>query len=204
MKSFMASPLMDFLTTLSEFIVLNLLFILCSLPIITIGASINAMYRVCLQEARQEYGYKIRTFLKCFRADFLTATGLFFFFFGGLFVLIFNLLFWFSLRTLPATIIFVVLLVLTICFFIGFFYAFPLNARFDNSIRQTIKNAFLLGLKHKATTLLLCLTHTCFILFVFFIPKASLIAFLVGFSFLFYLNSIILTKVFLPYESEQI
>jgi len=194
---------MEFLTTLTEFIFLNLLFLICCLPIVTIGAALSAMYSVCLQEARKEYGYKIRSFIKNFKLNFLPSTGLFVILFAVLAILLFNLEFWFHLNTIVGNVLFVVLLIPTFCFVVGFIYAFPLIARFQNNIRQTIKNSILLALMNRKATFLLLLTHILFILFAFFIPKSGIIILFVGFSFFIYLNSIILLKVFRPYEEAD-
>ena len=40
------SPIMQFLTRLTDLFILNFLFLICSIPIITIGASATALYSV--------------------------------------------------------------------------------------------------------------------------------------------------------------
>ena len=53
---------------------LNILFLVCSLPIFTIGASFTAMYYVTLKLAENEEGYIARGFLKSFKQNFKQAT----------------------------------------------------------------------------------------------------------------------------------
>ena len=53
MKLNLDSPVLDYVNTLLSYIVLNLLFILCCIPVITIGPAVAALYAVMLREARR-------------------------------------------------------------------------------------------------------------------------------------------------------
>ena len=95
MKLNLDSPVLDYVNTLLSYIVLNLLFILCCIPVITIGPAVAALYAVMLREARREYGYLYRSFLRAFREMFFQALGMslffvafcaFYFFFHGILV----------------------------------------------------------------------------------------------------------------------
>lgn len=61
------SPIMDYLNTCVHFIALNIVFVICCLPILTIGPAITAPYQVTLREARGEHGYLLRYFFKSFK-----------------------------------------------------------------------------------------------------------------------------------------
>lgn len=52
------------LTRVFDFIVLNVLWVLCSVPIITIGASTTALYSMMLKIVANEEGYIIRGFFE--------------------------------------------------------------------------------------------------------------------------------------------
>ena len=52
----MDSPLMRFLTKIADLMVLNILFCVTSIPLITIGASWTALYSVTLKMVRDEEG----------------------------------------------------------------------------------------------------------------------------------------------------
>ena len=82
MKLNLDSPVLDYVNTLLSYIVLNLLFILCCIPVITIGPAVAALYAVMLREARREYGYLYRSFLRAFREMFFQALGMSVFFVG--------------------------------------------------------------------------------------------------------------------------
>ena len=66
MKTTLANPVLDFINTLCNFVVLNLVFLISCLPVITIGTALSSLYYVTLREARGEYGYLVRTYIKEF------------------------------------------------------------------------------------------------------------------------------------------
>ena len=64
------SPLMRFLSRLSDIFILNVLFLLCCIPVVTIGASATALYTVTLKMARNEESYITKGFFKAFKSNF--------------------------------------------------------------------------------------------------------------------------------------
>src|SRR5665647_412297 len=84
------SPLFRFLTTLADFVVLNIVFLLSCLPVFTIGTSLTALYHVTMQEARTEHGYILRTFFKSWKQNFKQSIIIWAVYFGLGAVLLFN------------------------------------------------------------------------------------------------------------------
>ena len=70
----MDNPLWRFLGKLADLMILNIVFLLCSIPIFTIGASLTGVYYVCLKIKEQEEGYIIRNFFKSFKQNFVQST----------------------------------------------------------------------------------------------------------------------------------
>ena len=64
------SPLMRFLGKMADLMILNLLVIFCSIPIITMGASLTAMHYVALKIVRNEEAYITKDFFKSFKCTF--------------------------------------------------------------------------------------------------------------------------------------
>ena len=65
----------NFLTKIMYLAWLNFLWLLCSLPIVTIGASTTAVYYTAMRMARDDEGYIARDFFHSFKENFLQATG---------------------------------------------------------------------------------------------------------------------------------
>ena len=68
------SPLFSFLNKVADLILLNILTMICCLPIITIGASMTALHYVVLKMVRDEESYIVRSYFKSFRQNFKQAT----------------------------------------------------------------------------------------------------------------------------------
>lgn len=64
MKINLDSPVIVFLTTVADFMILNILFILCCAPVITIGPAVSALYTITMREARHEVDIYSNLFLK--------------------------------------------------------------------------------------------------------------------------------------------
>jgi uncharacterized membrane protein YesL len=133
--------------TFGNICALNVLWILCSLPIVTIGASTTALYSVMLKIIKKEEGPIVRSFLGAFRENFKQATiawlvmllilvGI-----AGELVFAYALSFQGALAWLYVILgvceLMVVALVLP--------FLFPLIARYKNTLWNTYKNAVLLS-----------------------------------------------------------
>lgn len=58
----MDSPVMRFLSRLCDLMILNILCLICCIPIVTIGASITALYSVTLKMVKGEDSYIAKGF----------------------------------------------------------------------------------------------------------------------------------------------
>lgn len=203
MKLNINSPIFQFLGMLYDFVLLNILFILSCLPLFTIGTSITALYYVTMQEARMEQGYIFKSYIKSWKQNFVQSTLIW----GVLFtigsILLFNLIFWNNPKNLVGTIIFALMIIGSIIYVICFIYVFPLLARFKNTIKQTLQNAFLISLQNLKTTILLLLMNSLFIFLCVILPWSKIFMVLLGFSFFAYCNSFLLIRVFKQYEPEE-
>ena len=67
-------PLFSGLGRLADLFWLNILFIVCSLPIFTIGASTTALYYVTLKMVKNEEGHITKSFFRAFKENFRQST----------------------------------------------------------------------------------------------------------------------------------
>ena len=68
------SGIMRVLSKICDIVCLNVLWLVCSLPIITIGASTTALYTVMLKLVKNEEGYIFKGFLHAFKLNFKQST----------------------------------------------------------------------------------------------------------------------------------
>ncbi|MGI6109662.1 MAG: YesL family protein [Eubacteriaceae bacterium] len=193
------NPVFDYLNTAVHYCALNIVFILCCLPIVTAGPAIAALYQVMMREARGEHGYLLSKFFLHFKEMFVQAALTFF-----LFVLLigtagYAAVFWFGLGTMIGLAAAALAAVFCLLCLAAAMYAFPLMARFQNSFRQTLKNAFLMVFVHfKATAGMILICVFMISMYCLFTPM-KIFMLLIGFSFIFFCCSFILNKVFEPY-----
>ena len=60
---------MDFLTQVADVLLAGILWLVCSIPVVTIGPSIAAMFYVTLKMVRNEESYIVRGFFKSFKQN---------------------------------------------------------------------------------------------------------------------------------------
>ncbi|MBO5999901.1 MAG: YesL family protein, partial [Lachnospiraceae bacterium] len=65
----MDSPLMKVLSRVADLLILNLLTVVCCIPVITAGAAFSAMYYVLLKMVRGEEGYIVKQYFKAFKEN---------------------------------------------------------------------------------------------------------------------------------------
>ena len=70
----MDSPLMRILNKFADLMWLNILTLICCIPIVTIGPALSAAHYVELKMYRNEEGYITRDFFKAFKVNFKQAT----------------------------------------------------------------------------------------------------------------------------------
>lgn len=144
------NPFFDFMGNVGDLIILNILFVITSIPIITAGASLTALYKVALRRQRGESNYVAREYIKAFKEEWKQSIVLWLIFLltGGL--LLFDV---FYVRNLGKEMAVAIGCVTVVWGFV-FSYTFPLQARFQNTIKNTLKNALFLSVIHLPSTIL--------------------------------------------------
>ena len=146
-------PIFQMMNRIGDLVVLNLLCLLFSVPIITMGASFTAMDQVLIKLNRKEEPKLIQTFFLAFRNSFFQSTKVWLFFLFCGIVLAADLLLSQSMKPPFQKIFFYLSGCGSIVLLGNLLYAFALVARFQNSMRQTIKNAFLLSIAQGPRTI---------------------------------------------------
>lgn len=202
-------PVFTFLSRLADLFWLNLLFIVCCIPVITIGAATTALYYVTLKMAKDEEGYITRSYFKSFKENFMQATVIWIGF------LVLGIIMIMDLRIVnggnvaevfssPAlgNVIMVAVFVMGVVFLMTGTYVFPILAQFDNTTRNTVKNAFLISIRHLPYTIGMLIITALPIALIWFFP-ALFILVLIMFSATAYFNSKIFNKIFVLYMPKE-
>ena len=143
---------MRFLGKVGDLMILNFLFLLTSVPLVTLGASLTALNFSAMKMASGSDSSVIRDYFRSFKQNLLQATAIW------LLLALFSLLLWYDLRSVWGqtdplhTAVKVLSLIACVALVMILLYVFPLLARFNNTVRGTLKNAVALGLRHPGRT----------------------------------------------------
>ena len=188
----------------ADLMILNIVFLICCLPVVTIGASLTALHYVTLKMARNEESYIVRSFFKSFKQNFKQATiiNLIMLAVGAVLYVDLNIVT--NMTGSMSKVLYILLIAFAFLYLIVFLYIYPVLAKFYNTIKNTFTNAFLMSIRHLPYTVLMILITAAPAL-VFFIPSAQvqstviLLLVLIGFSGIAYINSYFFAKIFDKY-----
>lgn len=197
-----------FMGKLADLCILNVLCILCCIPVVTAGASITAMFYVTMKMVRNEEAYIARSFFKSFKENFRQATviNIIMLVIAGVLYVDFRVV-----KSMPgtaSTVFQYLFLIFAILYVMLFTYIYPVLAKFYNSIKNTFRNAILMSVRHLPYTVLMILVSICPVL-VFYIQSARaqsmllLLLIMVGFALVAYINSFFFVKIFDRYIIQE-
>ena len=196
------NPVWRFIGKFWDVLVINFLWIICSIPIVTIGSSTTAMYYVTLKLARDEDGYTIQSFFKSFKENFKQATAIWLIFLLTGLLLAFDVYYFMRLAA-PSTlrtVMISIFLAMVFVWFAMFTYVFPLQARFYNPVKRTIFNSFFMSVRHVFHTMgMLAVDAGILFLSITSIPQISIF----GVALIAFFNSYMLNSVFSKYMPKQ-
>lgn len=196
------NPVMNFIGKLLDCFLLNILWFLCSIPIITIGASTTALYYCTIKLAKDEPLSLFQDFFHSFKLNFFPAAKLtsVLLVVGGI-LGIDAYIFLHIKMPIPLWLIGMGLLVLfAVCYTIVLLYVFVLLSRFDNGIKNMICNAFAVGIRFIFCTIIISAIH--FIIFFISIKWFAPLMFL-GMGLIAFLSSYFFKNILFYIEESQ-
>lgn len=199
--------LMGLLSKVADILILNVVYLICCIPIITIGAATTALYYNTLKMADNTEGYLVKDFFKSFKQNFKQATIVWLI---ALAAGIFLALDMYLTKVMPGamgSVFKYIFAVLGILYAFTVMYVFPLIAKFYNSTIGTIKNGLLMSIRHLPYTLVILIINAIPVLLFIFNLKLFLysiaIFLMVGFALMAFLNSFLYKRIFAKYIPEE-
>lgn len=171
--------LYKFMTRLWDMIKLNFLWLLCSLPIVTMGAATVAAYSVTLKMVDETEGYVGRQFFKAFKENLKQGIPL------GLLALFCSYVVYLDFELFNKVegnpIMFLIFgIVAAFVFGMSFIYAFPLSARYENTLIGTLKNSVNVATRYFLRTLFLVAVLAVEVIFFLFNTTTLFLGLLIG------------------------
>ncbi|MBQ3372855.1 MAG: YesL family protein [Oscillospiraceae bacterium] len=196
----MDGPIMSGLSAAADLLVLNILTILCSLPIFTIGAALTALDESCFHIIRQEGSSVVKGYFRSFRSNFKKGSLLGLIFLAAAILLYFDYL---AAQTY-APLFRVGIFAISILLLAVFEYAFALLSRYENKLSATLKNAAMLCVAYFPRTLLMLMfTIGFWLACITFLRIMGPVLLLFGISLPSYICCMLLGEVFRKLEEDQ-
>lgn len=193
----------DGLSKIGDMFILNLIYVLSCIPVVTIGASTTALYYTTLKMAENKESYVWRDYWKAFKMNLKQATVIWLVVFIGWTVIVLDVLLAGGFGTQLGTVVAIMMVIAAIFLGVLSLYVFPLLARFDNTVMRTMKNAVLIAIRHLPSTVLILLIHAVPLLVAFVSIEAFVKGFIVIMLFaaspLAYLESKLFVRIFYRY-----
>lgn len=180
---------------------LSALWLVCSLPIVTFGASTSALYYAIHKSVRGNRGYMTKNFFHAFTKGFKQST------LSWLILLVVQIVLgmdaYITFQTLKTGnkmgVFFYFFLIMIVFSIIWACYLFPYAARFEDGVKATMKNALLMMIIHLPWSLLILVLFAVAAIAVYVFP---VLIFLMP-ALLFLTYDGILERIFRKYMSEE-
>ena len=194
---------MVFLSRLVDLAVLNVLTVCTSLLIVTLGGALTAMNNVLLHLVRGDETYVTKMFWTSFRKNFVQGIP------EGLLVLAAAGITFVDIWALhgsdskAATLMMIMITVIAMFLAATFVYMFALQARYENTVRGTIANAFRLAVGNLPKTAGMIAIWLIWALILVYLHRAAPAFFLIyGLTLPGYLCAMLYNGVFKKLETE--
>ena len=174
-KNRLATSLGAFLRVLCDLMILNVLWAVCSLPVVTVGPATSALCSVMLKLARGEPVATVRTFFGAMKENLRQSLPLGLIGIAGLAVAVVDWMFTVEQEGYIRTLYFIVGIIVSAIVLAYWAWAFALNAGFENSLGGTIKNALSLAFVEPGKTLLIWIAFAVPVLGLLFLPEIAVI-----------------------------
>ena len=161
-------PVLQFINKIVYSVYLNILWFICCIPVITIGASTTALFYVTLKISKNEEGSITKAFFHSFKENLRQGTVIWLILlaFGIILGIDGYVLYHMRFENVFWTLCTAVFCVAATAYAIILMYIFPLLARFDNTIGAMFKNALFIGVRFLFCTALMAVIYFVMLLIV--------------------------------------
>ena len=202
------NPIFRFFCNVADLIFVNMLMILCSLPLVTIGAAFAAGHKLCQNIIFDEGGGVVAPFFRAFKENFKQATITWLVSLLVLAGLGVNVYFLFVFYTGAARTLLLILFAFFAALTVGISgLMFPLMVRYENRLREHFRNALLLFVQKLPKAVLVIVMNLLPVLLTVFMPAFSVQAapfwVMIGFALTVLLETLLLKSTFLQLEARR-
>lgn len=193
-----------FLSLVADILTLHFLWLIYSLPVITIGASTTALYYSCMKRVRTGEGYAAKNFRKAFRENFRQSTAIYLVLAAAGILFAADIRIGLALNSTFGRFMIVSCSIFLIPFVLLCIYIFPVQAKFENRIFDNVKNALIMSIRHFPCSILLLFIDGSVLLLLFFFPPFIGLMLCCGAGLFAFITSNVFIYIFRKYIPEEL
>jgi uncharacterized membrane protein YesL len=204
------SALFSIVESLINMMLLNMLYLLFCIPIVTIGPATAALHYVTLKYVSKEEERVWAPFIHSFKQNLkqgmiigVIATGIGAFLAFDLYVLYPQAM----NGSWPYMVLFLMVVLASIIYLMIMAYVYPLLARYDNSLKQMLRTALVLSIRHLPATACLAVISAAPIAMMF--GNLAMVVFalgfycIIGFSAIAFFHDQLIYRIFIQYTPRE-
>lgn len=198
------NPFFSAMSKIGDLALLNILFIISCMPIITIGCGLSSLHTAVSKLSKNRESHIARDYILAFKENFKNSTVMWAVLLAAGVVLAYFAA-WLSRGDKP--LLYIPYIFILTAYIFTVLYAFPLQAAFINTPGNILRNALLTALRHLPQTLLLVLIIYLPACITLMLPDIFYITFiywvLIGFSLPAFISGFVYRSIFKLYIKEQ-
>ena len=190
------SPFMKYANKFADLVFLNIVTVICCIPIFTIGASLTAMHTIVLKIYRDEESYVIRGFFKAFKENFKQATIIWLIYLLLIIVLVLDFVYIKDYDLDLPKIINYALIFIAIIGAFSLSWVFVLQSRYENKVFITIRNSLVVGASQFLYSIIMIILSIIPVLVAIFFPVTVPVCLSLGLTLPALLQAMLYGRVF--------
>ena len=177
----------------------SILWVICCIPVFTIGASTTAAMSVALKLADDEEGYITKSYFEAYKANFKQGVPMGLIFLVAWYAVYLDFQLFGAVKNNPV-ILLIIGMVSVFLVIIAMIYSFSLLARYENTVVRTIQNSMDISRKYFGKTLILVILVAAEVLIFQYNSTMIFLGILFGPGFIIYTVAAVSKRVFLQIE----
>ena len=177
----------------------SILWVICCIPVFTIGASTTAAMSVALKLADDEEGYIAKSYFEAYKANFKQGVPMGLIFLVAWYAVYLDFQLFEAVKNNPV-ILLIIGMVSVFLVIIAMIYSFSLLARYENTVVRTIQNSMDISRKYFGKTLILVILVAAEVLIFQYNSTMIFLGILFGPGFIIYTVAAVSKRVFLQIE----
>ncbi len=196
------NPVFNAISRIGDMFLLSLLWVITSIPIITIGASTTALFDVCIKILRARDHSIVKQYLLSFRDNFKQATIIWLILLPVGVALFFDIIICLGQHDILTLVVLGVSMGLAFLYTGLVLFVFAVQAVFENKVKDTIRTAFLMMTRHLFKTLIIVVFTLGIAYLCFLYPIVLFFVIFIGIGALGLIYSVQFITVFRKYNPE--